>query len=82
MKTLATMIISQVLILAGGSMIIGNILTFAISGFLPSSMPFSLQVESAGIISIAFLIISILVSLVSLRKVAKVDPLMTIGGQQ
>lgn len=82
MKTLATMIISQVLILAGGSMIIGNILTFTISGFLPSSMPFSLQLESAVIISIAFLVISILVSLVSLRTVAKVDPLMTIGGHK
>lgn len=82
MKTLAAMIISQVLILAGGSMLIGNILTFTISSFLPSSMPFSLQVESAVIISIAFLIISILVSLVSLRTVAKVDPLMTIGGQE
>lgn len=82
MKTLAAMIISQVLILAGGSMIVGNILTFAISSFLPSSMPFSLQVDSAIIISIAFLIISILVSLVSLRKVAKVDPLMTIGGHE
>lgn len=82
MKTLAAMIISQVFILAGGSMIVGNILTFAISSVLPSTMPFSLQVGSAVIISIAFLIISILVSLVSLRKVAKVDPLMTIGGQQ
>lgn len=82
MKTLATMIISQVLILAGGSMLLSNILTFAISGFLPSSMPFSLQVESAVIISIAFLLISILVSLVSLRTVAKVDPLMTIGGHE
>ncbi len=82
MKTLAAMIISQVLILAGGSMIVGNILTFAISSFLPSSMPFLLQVESAVIISIVFLIISILVSLVSLRKVAKVDPLMTIGGHE
>ena len=82
MKTLAAMIISQVLILAGGSMLLGNILTFTMSTFLPSSMPFSLQVESAVIISIAFLIISILVSLVSLRTVGKVDPLMTIGGHE
>ncbi|MBU3107527.1 ABC transporter permease [Clostridium gasigenes] len=82
MKTLAVMIISQVFILAGGSMLLGNILTFTMSAFLPSSMPFSLQVESAVIISIAFLIISILVSLVSLRTVGKVDPLMTIGGHE
>lgn len=82
MKTLSEMIIGQVLILAGGSMIIGNILTFAISSVLPSSMPFSLQVPSAIMISIVFVIISILFSLISLRKVAKIDPLMTIGGHE
>lgn len=82
MKTLSAMIISQVLILAGGSMLVGNILTFAVSSFLPSSMPFSLMLSSAVLISIVFLIISVLVSLVSLRKVAKIDPLMAIGGRE
>ncbi len=82
MKTLSAMIISQVLILSGGSMLVGNILTFALSSVLPSSMPFSLQVGSAVIISIVFVIISILVSLISLRKVAKIDPLITIGGHE
>ncbi|WP_455718616.1 FtsX-like permease family protein [Anaerosporobacter sp.] len=82
MKTLSTMIITQVLILAGGSMIVGNILTFAMSSVLPNSMPFSLLISNAVIISIVFVIISILVRLISLRKVAKIDPLMTIGGQE
>lgn len=82
MKTLSAMIISQVLILAGGSVLVGNILTFALSSILPSSIPFSLLLGSAVIISIAFVIISVLVSLVSLRKVAKIDPLMAIGGRE
>lgn len=82
MTTLSAMIIIQVLILAGGSMIVGNILTFAMASALPSSMPFSLLPGPAAIISIVFVIISILVSLISLRKVAKVDPLITIGGQE
>lgn len=82
MKTLSATIITQVLILAGGSMLVGNVLTFAISSILPSSMPFSLQWGPAGIISLAFVIISIVVSLVSLRKVAKIDPLMAIGGHE
>lgn len=82
MKDLALMVISQVLILSGGSMIIGNCLAFTISKLLPNSMPFSLQVNSALIISITFILISILVSLVSLIKIAKVDPLMTIGGRE
>lgn len=82
MRDLASMVISQVLILSGGSMIIGNILAFGISKLLPNSMPFSLQGNSALIISITFIVISILVSLVSLIKIAKVDPLMTIGGRE
>lgn len=82
MKELSSMVISQVLILSGGSMIVGNILAFAISKLLPNSMPFSLQGNSALIISIIFIVISILVSLVSLIKISKVDPLMTIGGRE
>jgi len=82
MKMLSGMIIFQVLLLAGGSMIIGNILTFAMAGMLPSSMPFSLKGPSAIMISLAFVIISVLCSLISLIKVAKVDPLITIGGNE
>ena len=82
MKMLTGMIIFQVLLLAGGSMIVGNILTFAMAEMLPSSMPFSLKGSSAIIISLAFVVISIFCSLISLLKVAKVDPLITIGGNE
>jgi len=80
MKMLSEMIIFQVLLLAGGSMIVGNILTFAMASMLPNSMPFSLNVSSAITISLVFIVISIFCSLISLLKVAKVDPLITIGG--
>lgn len=80
MNMLSEMIIFQVLLLAGGSMIVGNILTFAMASMLPNSMPFSLNVSSAITISLVFIVISILCSLISLLKVAKVDPLITIGG--
>ncbi|MCB2288501.1 ABC transporter permease [Clostridium sp. CS001] len=82
MKMLSGMVIFQVLLLAGGSMIIGNILTFIMAGMLPSSMPFSLKGPSAILISLAFVVISVLCSLISLVKVAKVDPLITIGGKE
>jgi putative ABC transport system permease protein len=82
MKMLSSMIIFQVLLLAGGSMIVGNILTFLMAGMLPNSMPFSLKGSSAIIISLAFVVISVFCSLISLLKVAKVDPLITIGGNE
>ena len=82
MKMLSGRIIFQVLLLAGGSMIVGNILTFAMAGMLPNSMPFSLKGPSAIMISLAFVVISVFCSLISLLKVAKVDPLITIGGNE
>lgn len=82
MRMLSGMIIFQVLLLAGGSMIIGNILTFVMAGMLPNSMPFSLKGSSAIMISLAFVVISVFCSLISLLKVAKVDPLITIGGNE
>ena len=82
MRSLCSMLISQVIILSGISMVIGNVLTFSISRLLPSSMPFLLERSSSAIISIMFILISIIISLVSLVKIAKVDPLITIGGRE
>lgn len=82
MRMLSSVILCQVIFLAGGSMLIGNILTFVMASVLPASMPFSLQISSAAFVSAAFMMISILLSMFSLRKVAKIDPLMTIGGQE
>ena len=80
MSMLARIIFFQVLFIAGFSMLLGNLLTFLMAMFLPNSMPFSLNPVSAVFISLIYLIISILASMLSLRRVSKVDPLMTIGG--
>ncbi|QIK68799.1 ABC transporter permease [Erysipelothrix sp. HDW6C] len=75
-------IVSQVGMLAGLSMLIGNGLTFAMAVFLPKSMPFTLSVRDALVVSLVFFVIAIVSSLFSLRKVATVDPLMAIGGNE
>lgn len=77
---LRSMIIGQVIILAGFSMIIGDALTFLMASFLPRSMPFLLNIPMAIAISVSFIIISILSSLFSLLKIRRVDPLVAIGG--
>ena len=82
MNMLSGIIIFQVLLLAGGSIIIGNILTFTMASMLPNSMPFSLKISSAIIISLVFIAISLFCSLLSLLRVAKVDPIITIGGNE
>lgn len=80
MKQLNTIILSQVLILSLFGTVAGNILVFAMSAAMPSSMPFYLTLSSALFVSSVFVVISTLCSLISTAKIAKVDPIITIGG--
>ncbi len=82
MSELTRYIMSQVLILSLIGVAIGNLLTVGMASLLPSSMPFFLKVPMVIIISIVFVLISLLTSLVSIRKVAKVDPIVIIGGNE
>lgn len=80
MLEIAGIQMSQILILAIFGVIIGNALGFGMASVLPSSMPFYLKTSSAAEISGAFILISIVCSLVSIREIAKVDPITIIGG--
>lgn len=82
MSELSIFIISQVLILSVIGVTIGNLLAIGMASVLPSSMPFALNIPSVIIISIVFIIISLVTSLVSIKKVAKVDPIVIIGGNE
>lgn len=80
MKKLSAMIIYQVLMIAGISVIIGDLITIAMGLVLPNKMPFTLPINQILLISLAFLLISIVSSLFTLKKVSKVDPIIAIGG--
>lgn len=82
MMELTGIIISQVFILAIIGVVIGNLLVFGMSAMLPSSMPFYLNETFALLVSCVFVIISLLCSLISTRRVAKVDPIIIIGGNE
>lgn len=82
MKEVTALIASQVFILAFIGMLIGNILTYLMSIALPKSMPFYLQTSSILLISAVFLVVSVLGSLISTLRIAKVDPIITIGGNE
>ncbi len=82
MSELTRYIMSQVLILSVIGVTIGNLIAVGMASMLPSSMPFDLQIPMVIIISIVFVIISLFTSLVSIRKVAKVDPIVIIGGNE
>lgn len=77
---LARSILAQVLILSLISLSIGIGLSYGMSLILPSNMPFELSISLVITCSILFLIVSILGSMLSLYRVAKVDALEAIGG--
>lgn len=82
MRKIVGLIVSQVMMLAGFSVVIGNVLTWAMSKMLPASMPFYLNGKHAILVSVAFLVVSFGCSLISTAKVAKVDPMISIGGKE
>lgn len=82
MTELASYIMSQVLILSVIGVVLGNLIAIGMSLLVPKSMPFALDIPSVIITSIVFVIISILTSLVSIKRVANVDPITIIGGNE
>jgi len=82
MREITMMLTSQVLILALFGTIIGNVLAFGMASILPRSMPFHLEIPTVIVISVVFIIVTLVTSLLSIRKVAKVDPIVIIGGNE
>lgn len=84
MKTseITNMLTQQITLLSLFGVIAGNLLAFFMATFLPGSMPFYIKLSDAFWVSVAFVGISILCGLLSTWKVAMVDPLITIGGNE
>lgn len=76
---LSKTIVSQVFLLSFVSIIAGILLTYGTALILPDKMPFALDIRLVIIYGLVLLIISILSSLVSIRKITKIDPLQAIG---
>lgn len=80
MWRLAEIAASQVCIIAVCGAVIANLLTFAMAAALPETMPFYLKTSSACLVTIAFVLISIISSLISILNISHVDPMKVIGG--
>jgi putative ABC transport system permease protein len=78
-KFLGKTVISQVFILSLGSILIGIALTYGAAAVMPEGMPFLLDSNLVISYSIILLAIAILSSLVSVRKITKIDPLKALG---
>ena len=77
---LAGMIISEVCIVSVFAAGISLALTFGMAAGMPEKMPFYLEVSKALIVTAAFVVISIMSSLISVVNISHIDPIIAIGG--
>lgn len=72
-------IVSQVFLLSLTSIVVGILLTYGTALILPDEMPFTLDPKLVILYAILLLVISVLSSFISVRKIIKIDPLQAIG---
>lgn len=79
-KRLAGSIIGQVVVISLIAIIISVLVTFLLPLILPDAMPFRLDTVTIISYSVLFFIVAIIGSLLSLYRIAKIDPLDAIRG--
>jgi len=72
-------IVSQITLVATFSIGIGIILTYGTAAILPEGMPFALDPMLLWSYALILLVVSVLSSLISVRRITKIDPLQAIG---
>lgn len=80
MGNLAGQQLFQVFILALVGVLVGDALTLGLASVLPVKMPFYLNVADMGILSVTFIAVTVVASLLSVSRIAKIDPIDIING--
>ncbi|WP_379142539.1 ABC transporter permease [Paenibacillus sp. sgz500992] len=78
-RFLGKAIVSQVFVLSLTSIVVGILLTYGTAVIMPKGMPFKLETSLVVTYSVILLIIAMLSSMVSVRKITKIDPLKALG---
>lgn len=79
MSEIAGILLAQMLFLAIVGVMVGNALALGLAALLPASMPFYIEGADVTLVSVVFVVIAVASSLLSIVKVAKVDPIIMIG---
>lgn len=78
-RFLGRAVVSQVFLLAVVSIGLGILLTYGTAMIFPEGMPFTLDPNLVITYALVLLVVSVLSSLLSVRKITKIDPLQAIG---
>lgn len=76
---IAKAIVMQVTVLSFVSIMIGVGLTYLTAMVFPDGMPFNLDIKMVVIYGIVLLLISVVSSFISVRRITKIDPLTALG---
>ncbi|MGX7059113.1 ABC transporter permease [Vagococcus humatus] len=79
-RLLATSVLWQTFLLSSLGIVLGMILTFITSYFLPESLPFAIDFKKNGVYSLILLLSTLIGGAFSLKSVIKINPLKAIGG--
>ena len=77
---LAGVVVCEVGILSILSAAISLGLTFGMAAAMPETMPFYLKAGNAIVVVLAFVLISVLSSILSIVNISRIDPITAIGG--
>lgn len=78
-RFISTAIVGQVFILSTFGVLVGIGLTYLTALGFPEEMPFDLDIKLVVVYGVSLIVISLLGSLVSVRQIAKIDPLTALG---
>ncbi len=78
-RFLAQDLIGQVMVLTVAGVAIGAVLTFAVAAVIPPELPFALSYRLIVIYGVILLLVGLAGTLLSLRRIAQIDPLVAIG---
>ncbi len=82
MGKISAVVCSQVCFVACAGACVANLLTFGMAAVLPQTMPFYLDGMFACIVTVSFILISLASSLLSVGRIAHIDPIKSIGGAE
>ena len=82
MGRISSIIFWQIFSIAMLGALIADGLVFLMAQTLPATMPFYLQWSSIALVTSVFVIVSVLGGLFSVLRVAKIDPVTVIGGEE
>lgn len=77
---IAKTLLAQVGIIAVAGAVLANVLTYLMALVLPETMPFYLNTGMACLVTVVFILISLLSSVQSLIRVHRIDPVIAMGG--